>query len=80
MACGCWVFLSVSWVWFSSQALAGKRSFRSDVLMVSGTLTAHYDNVGVFSLVEAESAQGVFMLASAIKQPYTRCGVVSGVL
>ena len=48
--------------------------------MVSGTLTAHYDNVGVFSLVEAESAQGVFMLASAIKQPYTRCGVVSGVL
>ena len=29
--------------------------FRSDVLMVSGTLTAHYDNVGVFNLVEVES-------------------------
>lgn len=27
----------------------------SDVLMVAGVLTAHYDNVGIFNLVEVES-------------------------
>lgn len=43
-------------VYYGYQEKVGRNYFKSDVLMVAGVLTAHYDNVGIFNLVEVESA------------------------
>lgn len=49
------VCFSLLVVYYGYQEKVGRNYFRSDVLMVAGVLTARYDNVGVFNLVEVES-------------------------